>query len=110
MKVLELVEKTGWKTQASSEAFNREVSNVVVGDLLSWVMGNGHPNAAWITVQVHMNILAIAKIRDFSCIIIAEGARVSEEVCSMAYEMNIALIQCSELSFECARKCIECGF
>lgn len=109
MKVVELVEKTGWKCQGTTEALEREVKGVYIGDLLSWVMGNGQPHEAWITVQAHMNILAVASLREFSCIIIAEGAIVSDEVYAKALEENMAILCAQESIFECAKMCITLG-
>ena len=70
MNVQELIEKTGWTCIAAKEHLDRTVGGAYCGDLLSWVMGNGEPEQAWITVQVHMNVIAVAVLREFSCIVI----------------------------------------
>lgn len=109
MKVSELSEQTGWQVQGTAQALSRNIEGVYIGDLLSWVMGKGQPSSAWITVQAHMNILAVASLREFSCIIIAEGAVVTDEVYAKALEENIAILCTQESIFECAKMCIALG-
>lgn len=61
-------------------------------DLLSWVMANGKPEMAWITVQTHMNVLAVATLMDFSCVIIPEDIAVEDEVLQRANREGLAVI------------------
>jgi hypothetical protein len=42
-------------------------------DLLSWVMARGKAGCAWVTVQTHMNVVAVASLHDMACIICPEG-------------------------------------
>ena len=109
MKVSELLEKTGWKLLTGGVGLDREVEGAYCGDLLSWVMGNGEPGQAWITVQVHMNIVAVAQLREFSCILIADGANTPEDVIAKAAEEDIPMIATDLPVFESARKLIELG-
>ena len=53
MTIKELIEKTGWKLSTPTLDTGIEINGAYCGDLLSWVMGNGEPQQAWITVQVH---------------------------------------------------------
>ena len=38
------------------------VENVYIGDLLSFVMANGKEGALWLTVQKHLNVVAVAEL------------------------------------------------
>ncbi len=109
MKIGELLEKTGWNMITDGVSTERTVEGAYCGDLLSWVMGNGEPGHAWITVQVHMNIVAVAQLREFSCILIADGANVSPEVRAKAAEEGLPMIETGLSEFETARKLIELG-
>ena len=73
------------------------------------VMGNGEPEQAWITVQVHMNVIAVAVLREFSCIVIADNASVPEEVLARAEEEGIPLLESGIPVFETAKKLVELG-
>ncbi len=75
----------------------REISGVYVGDLLSWVMGKAESGDAWITIMSNLNILAVASLTDASCIILAEGVKLEDEVIETAKQKNINII-----SVECS--------
>lgn len=70
---------------------NQEVTGGICCDLLSWVMAKGHPGMAWITVQTHMNVAAVASLHELSCIIVAEGCTMPQEVLKKAEEEGIAV-------------------
>ena len=109
MKVNELIEKTGWKCLNHPADLSKDVSGVFCGDLLSWVMGKGQPEQAWITVQVHINSVAVAVLREFSCIIFADEAAVTEEIIRKADEENLPLIASALPAYETAVKLMELG-
>ena len=75
----------------------RDISGVYIGDLLSWVMGRAESGDAWITIMSNLNILAVASLADTSCIILAEGVTLEEEVINTAKQKNINIIstECS---------------
>lgn len=109
MTIRELVERTGWKAVTAEGDFDREASGVYCGDLLSWVMGKGQPDQVWITVQSHMNVIAVAVLREFSCVILAEGAVFPEEAITRAVSEDLVLIESDLPVFETAKKLIELG-
>lgn len=88
------------KELSASELFNvvtlpdseREIDGVYIGDLLSWVMGRAQSGNAWITIMSNINILAVASLSDTSCIILAEGVTVDEEVKKTALEKEINIL------------------
>lgn len=71
---------------------DREITSLTSCDLLSWVMANGKEDAAWITVQAHMNIIAVASLLDFSCVILPESIKVDEAIVEKATEQDVAII------------------
>ncbi len=70
----------------------REIDGVYVGDLLSWVMGRAQNDNAWVTIMSNMNILAVASLSDTSCIILAEGVKLEEEVINTALDKEINIL------------------
>ena len=70
----------------------REIDGVYIGDLLSWVMGRAQSDNAWVTIMSNINILAVASLSDTSCIILAEGVTLDEEVIKTAMEKEINII------------------
>ena len=109
MKIVDLINETGWTCKACKDHLDTEVSGAYCGDLLSWVMGNGEAAQAWITVQVHMNVIAVAVLREFSCIIIADNAQLPDEVIAKAEEEGIPVLESGLPVFETAKKLVELG-
>ncbi len=109
MKISDLVARTGWNVLAGDPEQAPEVTGVYCGDLLSWVMGNGEPQQAWITVQVHMNVVAVAMLREFACVIIADGAMAGEEMLARAAEEGLVILASDLPVYETAMKLAEAG-
>ena len=108
MKVSDLVRETGWKALALSDP-DAEVKGGFAGDLLSWVMGNGKPGEAWVTVQVHLNVVAVSSLCEFSCIVLCKGANMPADVLKKAEDEGLNIL-CSELpAFETVKKLAELG-
>ncbi len=71
---------------------SREIKGVYIGDLLSWVMGKAESSDAWITIMSNINILAVATLTDVSCIILAEGVTLEDDVVATAKEKEINIV------------------
>lgn len=104
MKLNEIIEKTGFTLSTKNMSTDVEVNGVYCGDLLSWVMGRGEPEQAWITVQVHPNVIAVALLREFSCVIIADGAFVTEDLIRKAEDEQLIILESSLPVYETAQK------
>ena len=99
----------GFKLLNKNENFDREVSGVYCCDLLSWVMANGKADNAWVTVQVHGNILAVASLLDFSCIIIPENIGVEDSIIEKADEEGIMIFSTELDTYHVFQKFYEAG-
>ena len=87
-------------------AMDQEVSCGYTCDLLSWVMAHGKQGMAWITVQTHMNVIAIASLHEFACIVLSEDNEMDEDVLAKATAEGIAVLTCSESSYQaCCKLC-----
>lgn len=62
-------------------------------DLLSWVMAKGKAGCAWVTVQTHLNVVAVASLHDMACIICPEGIEPEEASIKKASEEGIAVLK-----------------
>ncbi len=82
----------------------KEVSCGYTCDLLSWVMAHGAAGMAWITVQTHMNVIAVASLMEMAAVIIPEGIEMEEPSLEKAKEEEICVIQSPLTAWEiCAR-------
>ncbi len=78
----------------------REICGVYIGDLLSWVMGRASSDQAWITIMSNINIVAVAALADTSCIILAEGVMLEQNVIDTANEKGINILSSEKSAYE----------
>lgn len=76
-----------------AEGGENEVSCGYACDLLSWVMANGKEGCAWVTIQTHMNVIALASLHDMACVIFPENATPDGAPIEKAAQEGIALIK-----------------
>ena len=82
----------------------RVINGVYVGDLLSWVMGRAECDNAWITIMSNINVIAVATLADTSCVILAEGVTVDEEILNTAKEKEVNILTTELSAYETAVK------
>lgn len=80
----------------------KKIQNIYIGDLLSWVMGHLEEDSLWITVQNHINVIAIGHLHDVSGIIFVEGSYPLQETIDKAIESHIPLFTYEGSSYELA--------
>lgn len=85
-------------------AGEREITDVYIGDLLSWVMGRAKEGDAWITIMSNINIIAVASLAETACIIIAEDVELEEEVIQTATAKEINILRSCESAYQIAVK------
>ena len=71
MQVKEVAEKLGLKILSAGA--EQQVTGGYVSDLLSDVIANAEEGCLWITVQRHLNIVAVAQLKKLAGIIISSG-------------------------------------
>jgi len=101
VKLREVAEKLGLEflVAAAPEA---EVEDGYVSDLLSDVLAHAQPKQLWITHQRHLNVVAVAKLRELSGVVFARGIRPGPEVIQKAREEGLNLLVSSADAFETA--------
>lgn len=75
-----------------------------VGDLLSFVMAHAQAKEAWITVQGHMNSIAVGVMTGIGAIILAEGVEPNIDTIEKANDERIPIFTSKKSSFELASK------
>ena len=104
MKLKELIELTQAKDMTPETGKDTEVSCGYTCDLLSWVMAHGKAGMAWITVQTHMNVIAVASLMEMSAVIIPEDIQMEAPSLEKANDEGINVLQTPLTAYEiCAR-------
>ncbi|MEG1560058.1 MAG: AraC family transcriptional regulator [Clostridia bacterium] len=92
MKVSELCNAVQGKLKTTFGA-DAEIQCGLVCDLLSFVMARGASGCAWVTVQTHLNVIAIASLHEMACIIVPEGMTTEQFSVDKADEESVAIIE-----------------
>ena len=90
---------TGAKNMTPGLPLDTQVSCGYTCDLLSWVMAHGKQGMAWITVQTHMNVIAVASLMEMAAVIIPEGIQMEEPSLEKAREEGVAVLQSDKTAF-----------
>jgi len=83
---------------------NGTVTGAYVSDLLSDVLGNAKEGEVWITIQSHLNVIAIATLKDMAAILLPCGKKPDKQVVAKANEEGILLLGSNDTTFELAGK------
>lgn len=100
MKLKELVDALSLDVRTPGVDLEREVTGGYVSDLLSDVIGNAREGFLWVTLQVHLNIIAVASLKGLSGIILVNSRSPDQETLKKAVQENIPILGSSLPTFE----------
>ncbi|TZE81253.1 AraC family transcriptional regulator [Calorimonas adulescens] len=109
MKVNEIIDRLNLKLLSGTNGLSKEVNDVYICDLLSYVMSHASENSLWITVQTHINIVAVAELVGISCIVIPENINVDSDTLERAERESIPIVSTSLTSYHIACRLKELG-
>lgn len=109
MNVKELIELTGAKHLTPEAETGTEVTCGYTCDLLSWVMAHGKAGMAWITVQTHMNVIAVASLMEMAAVIIPENIEMEEATLNKAKDEGICVLSSEKTAYELCAMMAEAG-
>lgn len=104
MNLSDVVETLSLEVMTGTDCLQNNITGVYVSDLLSDVMGHSKEGNIWITLQTHLNIVAVAGLKNLSGIIIVGNRKLPEEVLHKAETEKILLMTTSMQAFEVAGK------
>ena len=95
--LITLIDATDVTPETSKQT---EVTCGYTCDLLSWVMAHGATGMAWVTVQTHMNVIAVASLMEMAAVIIPEGIEMEEASLQKARDEEITVLQSDKTAYE----------
>jgi hypothetical protein len=102
MTVSELADKLGLRILCGGN--DRPVTGGYVSDLLSDVIANAEEGYVWITVQRHLNIIAVAQLKKVAAVLLPRGGVPDAAVLDRARSEGIFILQGDTGAFElCGR-------
>jgi predicted transcriptional regulator len=109
MMVKDLVDKFDLAVTAGESGLDREVTDGYCGDLLSEIMGNAPTGCAWMTVQGHQIIVAVAVQREIAAIIITGSQTADDDTIKKADQEGIPILLWPHSSFRLAGRLFSAG-
>lgn len=100
MTVRELAAALGLEVLTGDVNLEKNAGSGYTSDLLSDVIANIGDDAIWITIQRHINILGVAKLKDVSAIVIPRSLGLEETFLAKAREEGVAVLRGKESAFE----------
>jgi hypothetical protein len=86
-----------------------ETSQGYTSDLLSCVMAGAPREGVWVTLQAHVNIVAVAALLDLGAVIITEDAQPDPATIERANSEGITLLATRNPTFDVVGKLWEMG-
>ena len=100
MILAELAERLELIVLAGAGSMNRDVNGGYTSDLLSDVMANSQGGQVWITLQDHLNVVAVAVLKELAGVIIVGGRVPPEEMLARAEEEGLPVLSSRLPAFE----------
>ncbi len=100
MKLADLVETLGLEVRSARGSLGAEVTGGYASDLLSDVIANGKEGNVWVTLQIHVNIVAVASMKGLCGIILVNGREPEEDTIEKAETETIPIMVSQLPTFE----------
>ena len=100
MRLADIVKEHGLEIVCCPEELETEVTHGYASDLMSDVIANAESGDLWVTIQVHVNTIAIASMKDLAAVLLAQGRRPLPETEAKAIEERIPILSTSLTAFE----------
>jgi predicted transcriptional regulator len=100
MKLENIVRKLDLEVTSGEKNLDRDVTRGYASDLMSDVIANTEKNDLWITLQTHLNVVAVASMKELAGIVLINGRRPEPETLNRAVQEGIPILISSLPSFE----------
>ncbi len=109
MKLSEIVRRLDLNVQSGEESLDVDVTGGYAADLLSCAMAGAHRGNLWVTLQGHLNVVAIATLDELSGVIVSEDKPVASDALAKAREERLPILTTAMTTFEVAGRLWELG-
>lgn len=99
MRTEQLIKELGLNVFTGDNMLAGEVKGGYVSDLLSDVMGHAKEGEIWITLQSHVNVVAIASLKELAAILLVKGITPEPAVLEKAREEGVVILGSNDDTF-----------
>ncbi|MBF0531410.1 MAG: serine kinase [Deltaproteobacteria bacterium] len=100
MILAEIITELGLNVLTGQASLDRKITGGYTGDLISDVMANSHKGQAWITIQGHLNVVAVATLRELSAVILVNSRQPAPDTLLKAETEGLPIFQSALPAFE----------
>jgi hypothetical protein len=100
VNIAEAARKMEGTLVAAKTAAGREIQGGYASDLLSDVMGNSREGDIWVTLQKHVNIVAVAQLNGLAAIVLVNNRQPEPDTLARAEELGIPIISTPMQAFD----------
>ena len=109
MKLKEIVKEFNLEPIAGYKDEDKNISGAYTSDLLSDVIANSKKENVWVTLQLHVNVIAVASLKELSAIIIVLNKDIDQDTIEKADKENIPIFKTPLTAYEISGKLYEYG-
>lgn len=110
MTLQEIIDKLNLTVLTEAKDYSQIIpTSGCAADLLSCVMASAQRKAVWVTLQAHLNIVAVAALLDLSAVIITEGAKPEAETVAKANQESVILLSSDKPTYYVVGRLWELG-
>jgi hypothetical protein len=109
MDLQELINSLSLEVKTPELDLHREVTGGYVSDRLSDVIGNAHKGTIWVTLQIHLNIVAVASLKELAGIILINNRSPDADTLKRANAENVPVMTSTLPAFELVGKLYALG-
>ncbi|MDA3938925.1 MAG: DRTGG domain-containing protein [Spirochaetia bacterium] len=109
MHLNEIIEKLDLKLLSGEVPLQTEVLRGYVSDLMSDVIAHGKEGDIWITYQTHVNVVAIALMKNMAGIILIQNRQLIPAAATKAEEAGLTVLSSCESAFETTGRLYQLG-
>lgn len=99
MTLGEIADKLSLSVQTAHEKLDTEVTGGYASDLLSCVMAKARKGNIWVTLQSHLNIVAVASLKELAGIVVTEGMAIDAATLQKANEEGVPILTTPHTTF-----------
>jgi predicted transcriptional regulator len=107
MNLNTIIEALNLEKMCKTQDGTIDITGVYIGDLLSLVMSKAKQGNIWLTIQTHINIVAVADLLDLAAILVVEGMEVDNETIVKAEELGLPILRTNISAYEAAKQLVK---
>jgi hypothetical protein len=110
MNLQEIIQTLDLQVLTEPQDFSQAVpAGGYASDLLSCVLAGAKPQNLWITLQGHINVIAVAAMLDLAAVILTENVQPDADSLARANQQSVTLLSTHLTTYEVAGRLWELG-